>query len=521
MVLGKISPMTINPIQLSLFSERISAAAREMGAVLQRASFSPNIKDRLDYSCAIFDAQGALCAQAAHIPVHLGSMAYATAELVSEFDWRDGDTLIVNDPFKGGTHLPDITLISPIFSEQQLMGFVANRAHHANVGSETPGSMPISSSLLEEGLLIEPIFLAREGRIDEEKKQMLLASMGDDSGADISAQWSANRRGIERMQEVLQDFGASQYASYLQALQDYGQTLAISVLAGLPKGEFEFEDVLDDDGQGNLDIVLKVKVKITEDRFIVNFTGTSDQVPGNLNCPISVTAASIYYVFRCLAPDYAPTCAGLFSPLQIKASEGSLVNAAYPAAVAAGNVETSMRITDLLLGALAKALPRRIPAASQGTMNNVAMGASARDRGKSWSYYETLAGGTGGHAQASGLHATHSHMTNTLNTPVESLESHFPLRITQYRLRSGSGGLGAYDGGSGLVREYEFLDDAHVTLLTERRRHAPWGLAGGSPGKQGINFLNDKQIDAKTHIRVGAGDRLCIETPGGGGWGSD
>lgn len=517
---GYNAGMTIQAVQLGLFANRMAAIADEMGVVLRRAAFSPNIKDRLDYSCAVFDAKGSLCAQAAHIPVHLGSMAYAARGVIESFEWRSGDTVILNDPFNGGTHLPDITLMSPVFYQDCLVAFVANRAHHANVGSESPGSMPISKSLHEEGVLISPTLIGRQFELDQGYLKSLLAELGGSDGADIVAQWSANRRGIERMTELLESYGDAGYQKMLQDLQDYGTRLALQTLADLPRGEFSFEDVLDDDGQGNTGIPIRVKIRISESRFEVDFSGSAGQVKGNLNCPISVTAASVYYVFRCLLPESAPTCAGVFSPVTIIAPEASLLNAQFPAAVAAGNVETSQRITDALLGAMQKALPDRMPAASQGTMNNLAMGGFSQPQGASWSYYETLAGGTGGHGKGAGLSARHSHMTNTLNTPIESLESHFPLRVTRYEIRRNSGGLGKFVGGDGLIREYEFLQPARATLLTERRAMSPWGVAGGGDGRPGFNSLNGKALVAKVEVDLSPGDQLCIETPGGGAWGS-
>lgn len=512
--------MSIEAIQLGLFANRIAAIADEMGAVLRRAAFSPNIKDRLDYSCAVFDAEGNLCAQAAHIPVHLGSMAYAATSIVGDFNWQPGDTVILNDPYRGGTHLPDLTLLSPLFVEKQLVGFVANRAHHANIGSESPGSMPISTSLEDEGVLISPTLLGRNFVIDQDYFRSLLSDLGESDGADIVAQWSANRRGLQRLGELLEEYGPANYLKRLQALQSYGSRLAIQMLQQLPQGRVSFEDFLDDDGQGELHIPIRARISISASQFGVDFSGTASQVRGNLNCPMSVTAASVYYVFRCLLPAEVPTCSGLFSPVVITAPQGSLLNARFPAAVAAGNVETSQRITDVLLGALQQVMPDQIPAASQGTMNNLAMGAAAQGGFPAWSYYETIAGGTGAHARGRGLDATHSHMTNTLNTPVESLESHFPLRIRRYEIRRGSGGRGVFAGGDGLIRDYEFLQDARATLLTERRLERPWGTAGGQSGQAGRNSLNGSEIGAKVELQIKSGDRLCIETPGGGGWGA-
>jgi N-methylhydantoinase B len=498
----------------------------EMGVVLRRTAFSPNIKDRLDFSCALFDAQGGLCAQAAHIPVHLGSMAFAMTDLVGRFAWQEGDTVILNDPFMGGTHLPDVTLITPVFVDDTLQGFVVNRAHHANIGSDTPGSMPNAATLEEEGLVISPRYLVRAGQVEDgfcrELAQALglpIPKAGDLPGGDLAAQFSANRVGRERLLALINRMGSTAHALALDELNHYGESLTRAALAAMPQGTWHCTDVMDDDGQGARDIPISVALTLDGNRMQVDFTGTAPQVKGNINCPLAVTAAGVFYVLRCLLPDHTPACGGIFRPVSLSAPEGSLVNALAPAAVAAGNVETSMRIVDVVLGALQQAMPERIPAASQGTMNNVAMGARAREGHPRWDYYETLAGGMGADARGNGLTAVHSHMTNTLNTPVESLELHYPLRVRRYAIRRGSGGAGLHSGGDGLVREYEFLQATEVSLLTERRRHGPPGLAGGEPGKPGMNLLNGKALPGKTEIRVHAGDRLTLGTPGGGGFG--
>jgi len=514
----------IDTIELSLFVSRLEAICNEMGVVLRRSAFSPNIKDRLDFSCALFDAQGQLCAQAAHIPVHLGSMAYAMADVVQAFEWRHGDTVILNDPFKGGTHLPDVTLITPAFRGDELLGFVVNRAHHANIGSDTPGSMPNASRLEEEGLLISPQYLVHAGELNTELCRRLEAALGLAPaqqvrlpGGDFTAQYSANQVGVERLLALVERQGVADFRAALTALQDYGEALSRAALADLPKGTWQFSDVMDDDGQGNADIAIRLTLSIDEQGLCADFHGTAPQVAGNINCPLAVTAAAVFYVLRCLLPEQAPTCAGVFRPLRLVAEPGSLVHARHPAAVAAGNVETSMRLVDVMLGALAQAIPERIPAASQGTMNNVAMG--ARSAVRSWDYYETLAGGLGAGPNGPGMSAAHAHMTNTLNTPVESLELHYPLRVRRYAVRRGSGGEGRYRGGDGLVREYEFLEPTVVSLLTERRRHAPWGLAGGKAAASGRNLLNGEPLPPKTSFTAQPGDVLTLETPGGGGFG--
>jgi len=510
----------MNPVQLSIFASRLSGVCDEMGAVLRLSALSPNIKDRLDFSCAIFDAQGRLCAQAAHIPVHLGSMAYAMADLVSDRDWQPGDLLVVNDPYMGGTHLPDVTVVAPVFGAASLIGFAVTRAHHANIGAHSPGSMPVSTRLDQEGIVIAPSWLKRGGQWQVPLCRELAGL--EESGAlpvesrrfaDFVAQASACEAGARRLAE-LADQQADLVAAF-DALNRYGEKRARARIAALPDGCYRFQDYMDDDGQGQQDIVIAVTLTIAGELARLDFSGTADQVAGNINCPLSVAAAAAYYCFRCLMDDDVPACDGLFRPISLSAPQGSLLNANRPAAVAAGNVETSSRVVDVVLGALAQAAPEAIPAASQGTMNNVAMGAAGEN---GWDYYETMAGGTGAHARGPGLSAVHSHMTNTLNTPIESLESHYPLRVHRYQVRRGSGGDGQFVGGDGLVRELEFLGDAQVTLLTERRRHAPWGLAGGQLGAVGENRHNGELLPPKTSFTARAGDRLLVASPGGGGY---
>ncbi len=505
-------------IELSLFASRISAICEEMGALLGRVAFSPNIRDRLDYSCALFDANGCLLGQATHIPVHLGSMAYAMADLVGEFQWRPADMVIVNDPFRGGTHLPDVTFVSPVFKSERLLGFCANRAHHADIGSEAPGSMPVSERLAEEGIIIPPTLVISAGETDQSFLDSLFNKLQDPDSAqgDFKAQIAANLLGKRRFKALAAQMGITALEGNFSALQDYGQRLAQASLAGIPSGQYRFTDLLDDDGLGTVDIPISVMIEIDKDGALVDFAGTAAQVAGNLNCPLPVTAAAVFYVFRCLMPKQVPACHGAMRAIRIVVPEACLVNARPPAAVAAGNVETSMRIVDAMCGALARALPGRIPAASQGSMNNLAMGARGT---KSWDYYETLAGGMGAGPDCDGLSARHSHMTNTLNTPVEVLERHYPLRILRYALRRNSGGCGQFQGGDGIVREYLFQADAELSILSERRVHAPWGLDGGKSGRAGINMLDGETLGGKCQMRVKAGQILSIETPGGGGYG--
>ena len=516
----------LNPIELSLFANRLNAVCQEMGAQLKRAAFSPNIRDRLDYSCAVFDAQGELAAQAAHIPVHLGSMAFAMSDIVNCVDWQAGDVLVVNDPYQGGTHLPDVTVVSPAYSEQTLTGFVVNRAHHADIGAESPGSMPVSCRLEDEGLIIPPSFLYRAGAMQPRAWQRLADATRNPaiSLGDFQAQISANRRGLQRLQDIIGAMGLAQYQSALAELNDYAERLAGAALAEVPAGEYRFRDVMDDDGQGQCDIPIVVRLACRQEKGLgrvdVDFSGTAPQVRGNINCPLAVVAAAVFYVFRCIMPLQTPACAGALRPLRLTAPRGCLLNAEYPAAVAAGNVETSMRVADVVLGALAQALPERIPAASGGSMNNVAFGAGASEPLPAWDYYETIGNGAGASAAGVGISAVQTHMTNTLNTPIEVIEMAYPLRVIEYSVRRNSGGRGHFNGGDGIVREIEFLAAAAGTVLSERRRHPPWGLAGGGAAQAGINSVNGQAVAAKMAFELQLGDRLRIETPGGGAFGS-
>jgi N-methylhydantoinase B len=509
----------ITRIELSLFASRISAICEEMGAMLGRVAFSPNIRDRLDYSCALFDPRGLLLGQATHIPVHLGSMAYAMQDLVQAFQWQPGDMVILNDPFQGGTHLPDVTFVSPVFKQKTLIGFCANRAHHADIGSDAPGSMPITNCLEDEGIIISPVRIIEAGKTNQSLFDELLGRLQNPNLAqgDFKAQIAANLLGVTRLEQLATRMSPESYLDSSNELQSYAERLARASLSELPDGKCTFTDVLDDDGLGTRNIPISVNITVDDDGVEVEFEGTSPQVEGNLNCPLSVTAAAVIYVFRCLMPDQVPACWGAMSPIRISAPKGSLLNAQAPAAVAAGNVETSMRVVDVVCGALAQILPDRMPAASQGSMNNLAMGSRGEE---GWDYYETLAGGHGAGPDCDGRSARHSHMTNTLNTPVEVLERHYPLRILKYAIRKSSGGAGRFRGGDGVSREYLFLANADVSILSERRNHAPWGLQSGEEGSVGLNLLDDQQLPGKCQLSVKKGQRLSINTPGGGGFGN-
>jgi N-methylhydantoinase B len=427
--------------------------------------------------------------------------------------------VVLNDPFMGGTHLPDVTLIAPLFYDSELMAFVVNRAHHADIGADSPGSMPVSNHLHQEGRIIPPDKLINGGQLDESFLVELTSENRNpvESRGDFAAQISANRNGLKRLHRLIREWGRRGFLYGLIALNSYAERLADDALRRLPPGEYRFEDLMDDDGQGSKDIPIRVRIRVEVDRLIVDFTGTAPQVSGNINCPLPVAAAAVYYCFRCLMPEQTPACAGSFKAIQLIVPNGCLLNANRPAAVAAGNVETSTRVVDVVLGALAQAIPDEIPAASQGSMNNLAMGSdqeSAR-----WDYYETIGGGMGAGPQGGGLSGKQTHMTNTLNTPIEVIESRFPLRVERYALRQDSAGQGSRRGGEGLVRSFRFLAPTRVTLLTERRRNMPWGGAGGGQGGCGVNRYNEQRLAGKVNLKMEPGDLLTVETPGGGGWG--
>ncbi len=518
----------ISPILLEVFANRFSFIAEEMGAVLQRTAFSPNIKERRDFSCAIFDGEGNLVAQAAHIPVHLGSMELAVKSALSKYGkegFKEGDLVILNDPFRGGTHLPDVTAVAPFFYEGELLFFVANRAHHADVGGSFAGSMPLSNSIFQEGVIIPPVKLFEGGKLNGELWEFLLNNVRNPSEreGDFSAQISAINVGKKRLKELLDLYGTQKVLTYSKALLDYTERLIKSFIKTLPQGEFTFEDYLEDDGFSNRDVKIAVKVKVEEEKLIFDFSGSDPQVLGPLNAVYSVTYSAVLYCVRALAGHILkaeiPTNGGISRAIEVIAPKGSVVNAQFPSAVAGGNVETSQRVVDVVLGAFAKALPEIVPSASQGTMNNITIGGVDPQMGEQFTYYETLAGGMGAWAGGDGESAVHSHMTNTMNTPIEALEFSYPLMVREYSIRRGSGGEGLHKGGDGLVREIELLADAEVTILSERRIYPPYGLFGGKPGAVGKNYINGKPVGGKYCGFLPKGSVIRIETPGGGGWG--
>jgi N-methylhydantoinase B len=524
--------MRFDPAELEIFKNLFHSVAEEMGAALRRSAFSPNIKERRDYSCAVFDGCSAVVAMGDHMPVHLGSMPRSVSAAIEHLSLGPGDIAVLNDPFAGGTHLPDLTCVMPIFAvakghraKSTPLFYVANRAHHSDVGGAQPASMGLSEEIYQEGLRIPPVLLVQNGKPQRDVQAMLLANVRTpiEREGDLTAQIAACKLGEQRLQEMAQKYGTRKTDFYLAALQRYSARLMRTALARIPNGTYRAEDFLDDDGYSTQPVRLQVAIKIKGSHAIVDFTGSSPQRRGGVNAVLAITTSAVFYVFRCLLGEEVPACAGLMEPIEVIASEGSVVNARPPAAVAAGNVETSQRIVDVLLRALARALPHRIPAASSGTMNNLSFGGIDPRTGAPFAYYETIAGGMGARPTADGLSGIHTHMTNSLNTPVEALESHFPVRVRRTSLRRGSGGRGQFQGGDGIIREIEFLTEVRCSILSDRRRFQPYGLAGGLPGKPGNNTLTTngraRRLSSKTVLYVPPGSILTIETPGGGGWG--
>jgi len=509
---------------LEVFRNRLISVAEEMGIVLQRTAFSPNIKERRDLSCAVFSREGELLAQAEHIPVHLGSMSLAVREAIREVSLEEGDAVLLNDPYSGGTHLPDMTLVSPVYFGGELLFYVASRAHHADVGGAVPGSMSLSSSLFQEGIVIPPLKLIERGRIREDVLRLILRNVRtpEERRGDLAAQVMANRVGVRRMRELIETYGVDETLTYCRELTDHAERFMREVIKDIRDGEYTFEDLLEDDGFGRRDIRIRVRIRVSGDEVLVDFSESDPQVEGSVNAVRSITVSAVYYVFRCLLPQEAPTNEGCFRPIEVVTRRGTVVDAEFPAAVAGGNVETSQRIVDVVLGALSKALPDVIPAASQGTMNNVSVGGVHPATGESFTYYETIGGGMGAWAGGDGESAVHSHMTNTMNTPVEALEHTYPFLVRRYAIRRGSGGGGRRRGGDGIIREIEFLTDVEVAVLSERRRVPPYGLFGGEPGKVGRNRIvrggRIEERPGKFTEKLRRGDILRIETPGGGGY---
>jgi N-methylhydantoinase B len=510
-----------DPIELELMRNLFEAAAEEMGIVLQRVAFSANIKERRDFSCALFDASGALLAQAAHIPVHLGSMPASVQAVLGRLGrLGDGDVAIVNDPFAGGTHLPDVTLVSPIYFDSQLIGYAANRAHHADVGGASPGSMTLSRHIDEEGVRIEPGLLRRRSVRDEVLLKRFLDAVRtpNERLGDLDAQMTANDVGAAGLKRMVGRYGIDHVRAYGIALLDYAQSFMSRAIADLPDGTYQFSDLMDNDGAGGGPVSIEVALVIKGDRATVDLTRSQDQVPGCINCPDAVTRSAVYYCFGCLLEESVPLNGGCFRNIDVVTRPGSVLHATYPAAVVAGNTETSQRVVDVVLGALAQALPERIPAASCGTMSSVALG------GADWTYYETIGGGCGAGPAWDGESAIQCHMTNTLNTPAEAIELQYSLRIRRFERAPDTGGGGAHRGGDGIVREIEALEPCDGTILSDRRASQPYGLARGTAAAPGANSIlradgQATSLAGKSQFSLACGDVLRVFTPGGGGWG--
>jgi len=540
-----------DPIELEIFKNIYHSIAEEMGAALRRTAFSPNIKERRDYSCAVFDADGEVIAMGDHMPVHLGSMPMSVRAAIKQFALDPGDVAMLNDPFRGGTHLPDITLVAPVYvrsghsrlrKKNSPDFYVASRAHHADVGGAYPGSMGLCREIYQEGLRIPPVKIMRAGKMQSDVLALLLNNVRtpQEREGDLGAQIAACHTGAERLREICDRYGLARVRAAARELLDYSEEMMRAFLTRVPNGTYRAEDFLDNDGITTKPVKIAVSLKFVRSRspggiatgrrgvparaVVVDFTGSDPQVEGSVNAVEAITYSACFYVFRCLLAEDVPSTAGLMRPIKVIAPAGTVVNTRPPAAVAGGNVETSQRIVDVLLRALAQAIPEQIPAAASGTMNNLTIGGIDPRTGEPFAYYETIAGGMGARPSKPGVSGVHTHMTNSLNTPAEALEYAYPLRVTRYSLRLESGGGGKYRGGDGVIREIEALTDAEVTLLADRREHGPYGLAGGKGGAPGkaIVIREDgswQELPGKFNVRLRKGERIRIETPGGGGWG--
>ncbi|MBZ5663551.1 MAG: hydantoinase B/oxoprolinase family protein [Acidobacteriia bacterium] len=557
-----------DPVELEVFKNLYHSIAEEMGAALRRTSFSPNIKERRDYSCAVFDSAGQVIAMGDHMPVHLGSMPMSVAAAVEQCELEPGDVVMLNDPFRGGTHLPDITLVMPVYVSRGDGAlprpggakprhhttapdfYVASRAHHADVGGTYPGSMGPCREIYQEGLRIPPVKVMRGGKLVADVLALLLNNVRtpEEREGDIGAQIAAGQTGAQRLREICDRYGTARAQQAAADLLVYSEEMMRSFLRSIPSGHYQAEDFLDDDGVDDKPVRLAVTIQVkpsaakksavetrlaaspsaskrkSSAQVTVDFTGSDPQVQGAINAVEAITYSACFYVFRCLLREDVPATSGLMRPIRVIAPSGTVVNAKPPAAVAGGNVETSQRIVDVLLKALAQAIPERIPAAASGTMNNLTIGGIDPRSGKPFAYYETIAGGMGARCTKDGVSGVHTHMTNSLNTPAEALEYAYPVRLRQYSFRPHSGGAGLHTGGDGIVREIEVLTDAQVTLLADRRSRGPYGLAGGADGAPGRTVIirldgSLRELPGKTSVRLRSGERVRIESPGGGGWG--
>lgn len=523
-----------DPILLQVFRNLLFSISEEMGVALCRSSFSPNIKERRDYSCAIFDAGGKMASQAAHLPAHLGSMPMSVEYVIERMELAPGDIVALNDPFHGGNHLPDITMIMPVYApmgknKNKLIYYVANRAHHADVGGIAPGSMSITTEIFQDGVVIPPVHLVRQGKLQNEILELILANVRtpEEREGDLVAQIAANRVGERRLLEIIERYGLETTFRYTKGLQAYSERLTRAAIKSIPNGVYTFEDAMEDDGFGSGPVPIKVTITVKGDGIKVDFTGSAPQTRGSVNAVESIARTAAYYAIRCLVDYDIPNNSGCMDPIEVIAPLGTIVNSVFPAAVAGGNVETSQRMVDVVLGALAKACPDVVPAASCGTMSNLSVGGidprPGPRQGCQYAYYETTGGGMGGGPEGPGEDAIHTHLTNTMNTPIEALEHAYPFRVVKYGICRGSGGKGKHRGGDGIVRDIEILGEATVSFMTERRSIPPYPLAGGKPGTPGRNAIirGGKRIFVPGKARKEAlpGDIISIQTPGGGGWG--
>ncbi len=506
----------MNPVLFEVMRHSVEGIPERMGVALQRSAFSANIKERKDESCALFCSRARMIAQAEHIPVHLGAMPSALEQVISSCTLGPEDQIMLNDPYKGGTHLPDITVVSPVFIDKELMGYVVNRAHHADVGGSTPGSMPGDSEYLQdEGVVIPPVHIVRGGKIREEALEYFSDTRNPrERRGDLMAQIGANKMGARELNELIGRVGVDTYLDYAETSLGYSETRTRKAIALLPRGTFHVSSAMGREEE----VILCLKLTIGDHEMLFDFNGTSEQVRGNINAPLPVSLSAVYYVVRCLISEDIPMNEGVYRPVKVSVPEGSVLNPWYPAAVSAGNVETSQRVVELILDAFRIAMPGKIPAQGQSTMNNLILG------NRNFTYYETIGGGAGASSLGPGASGVHVHMTNTMNTPVESIEHEYPLRVICYKLRKDSGGEGYFRGGDGIVREIELLEGSHLSIQSERRISGPRGSNHGGDGSPGSNLLmvEGKEIELEGYVNmpVKKNWRVRVETPGGGGWGA-
>ncbi len=501
--------------------------AEEMGIALRNSAYSTNIKERMDHSCAIFDNKGRLITQAEHIPVHLGAMPLAVKSIIKDVeDFNEGDYIIFNDPYYGGTHLPDITLVTPFFYNGELLGFLANRAHHSDIGGKIPGSMPGDAiEIFEEGLIIPPIKLIKRGILNRDVLKLILSNSRTPKirKGDIMAQIAANNIGLDRLKKLVSKFGTKRFMESIEAVLNYSERRMRKAISKIPSKTVYAEDYLDDSGIVNKPIKIAVEVKVKKTELIFDFSKSDAEVDGSINAPFAVTLSASYFVLRSITDPTIPANDGTYRPLKVITKKGTVVDSTFPRAVAGGNVETSQRIVDVLFKAFSEILPDKVPAASQGTMNNIVIGGIDPRTGEQYTFYETIGGGFGARKGKDGVDGVHSNMTNTMNTPIEEIEKRYPIMILKYELRKNSGGLGKWRGGLGIIRAYKILGDGMLSVLGDRHKFKPWGLFGGKPGFSGRYYIirNGREImlRSKCSVKLLKGDIVVIETPGGGGYG--